>query len=135
MRGYLVKKRERYYAVIYEGTDPLTSKQRRSWSAAGISRREAERLLAELVQARNGRGPVFPSRRASARSSPSRGCRRVTRACGRARSPDTKGRSPDTSTRPSDMSRLTGYAPHTSTPYTSPVKPRYPCYALGARRR
>jgi integrase len=62
MRGYLVKKGERYYAVIYEGTDPLTGKQRRSWTAAGASRREAERLLAELVQARNERGPVFPSR-------------------------------------------------------------------------
>ena len=29
---------------------------------AGKNRREAERLLAELVQARNGRGPVFPGR-------------------------------------------------------------------------
>ena len=59
MRGYLVKKGGRYYAVVYEGTDPLTRKQRRSWTPAGKSRREAERLLGELVQARNGRGPVF----------------------------------------------------------------------------
>jgi integrase len=62
MRGYLVKKGNRYYAVVYEGTDPLTRKERRSWTAAGRSRREAERVLAELVQARNGRCPVFPER-------------------------------------------------------------------------
>jgi hypothetical protein len=58
MRGYLVKKGCRYYAVVYEGTDPLTRKQRRSWTPAGKNRRDAERLLAELVQAHNGRGPV-----------------------------------------------------------------------------
>jgi integrase len=62
MRGYLVKKGARYYAVVYEGTDPLTRKERRTWRAAGTSRREAERLLAELVQARNSRCPVFPGR-------------------------------------------------------------------------
>jgi integrase len=62
MRGYLVKTDDRYYAVVYEGTDPLTRKERRSWTAAGTNRREAERLLAELVQARNGRTPVFPGR-------------------------------------------------------------------------
>ena len=61
MRGYLVKKGGRYYAVVYEGTDPLTRKERRSWTRAGKNRREAERLLAELVQARNGRDPVFPA--------------------------------------------------------------------------
>lgn len=42
--------------------NPLTCKERRSWTAAGKNRREAERLLAEPVQARNGRGPVFPGR-------------------------------------------------------------------------
>ena len=62
MRGYLVKKGARYYAVVYEGTDPLTRKERRTWRAAGTSRREAERFLAELVQARNSRCPVFPGR-------------------------------------------------------------------------
>ena len=62
MKGYLVKKGDRYYAVIYEGTDPLTRKERRSWTAAGTSRREAERVLGELVQARNGRCPIFPGR-------------------------------------------------------------------------
>ncbi len=62
MRGYLVKKNKRYYAAVYEGTDPLTRRERRTWRAAGSSRREAERFLAELAQARNGRGPVFPGR-------------------------------------------------------------------------
>jgi hypothetical protein len=62
MRGYLVKKGSRYYAVVYEGTDRLTRKQRRNWTPAGKNRREAERLLAELLRARNGRGPVFLGR-------------------------------------------------------------------------
>ena len=62
MRGYLVKKSNRFYAVVYEGTDPLTRRERRTWRAAGANRRQAERFLAELVQARNGRGPVFPGR-------------------------------------------------------------------------
>lgn len=62
MRGDLVKKGVRYYAVVYEGTDPVTREERRTWRAVGCNRREAERLLAELVQARNGRGAVFPGR-------------------------------------------------------------------------
>jgi hypothetical protein len=62
MRGYLVKKGVHYYAVVYEGTDPLTREERRTWRAAGTSRREAERFLAELVQARNTRCAVFPAR-------------------------------------------------------------------------
>ena len=44
MRGYLVKKNKRYYAVVYEGTDPLTRRERRTWRAAGTSRREADRF-------------------------------------------------------------------------------------------
>ena len=59
MRGYLVKRDGRYYAVVYEGVDPLTHKERRTWRPAGTSRRDAERVLGELVQLRNTRGPVF----------------------------------------------------------------------------
>ena len=33
MRGYLVKKGDRFYAVVYEGTDPLTREERRCWTA------------------------------------------------------------------------------------------------------
>lgn len=35
MRGYVVKKGNQYYAVIYEGIDPTTGKERRRWHPAG----------------------------------------------------------------------------------------------------
>lgn len=50
MRGHIVKRRSRYYAVIYEGTDPGSGKGRHRWYPAGESRREAERVLADLVK-------------------------------------------------------------------------------------
>ena len=50
MRGHIAKKGNRYYAVIYEGVDPGTGKSRHRWHAAGPTRRDAERLLAELVK-------------------------------------------------------------------------------------
>jgi hypothetical protein len=37
MKGYVAKKGSNWYAVIYEGTDPVTGKERRSWHPpAGI---------------------------------------------------------------------------------------------------
>jgi hypothetical protein len=36
MKGYVAKKGSSWYAVIYEGTDPVTGKERRSWHPAGI---------------------------------------------------------------------------------------------------
>jgi hypothetical protein len=53
MEGYVARKGDRWYAVIYEGLDPVTSKERRSWHAAGTSRDDAERLARELAAARN----------------------------------------------------------------------------------
>ncbi len=50
MRGHIAKKGNRYYAVIYEGIDPATGKGRHRWHAAGSTRKEAERLLADLVK-------------------------------------------------------------------------------------
>jgi integrase len=50
VRGHIAKKGDRYYAVIYEGTDPSTQRQRHRWHAAGPRRRDAEKLLAELVK-------------------------------------------------------------------------------------
>ena len=44
MQGYVARKGDRYYAVIYEGIDPLTGRERRRWHPAGTdqgSRREA----------------------------------------------------------------------------------------------
>ena len=49
MNGYVAKRRGRYYAVIYEGRDPVTGKERRSWHPAGTDRAEAERLAAKLA--------------------------------------------------------------------------------------
>jgi integrase len=50
MRGHIAKKGNRYYAVIYEGVDPATGKGRHRWHAAGTTRKEAERVLADLVK-------------------------------------------------------------------------------------
>jgi integrase len=46
--GYLVERNGRLYAVVYDGTDPLTGRERRSWRAAGSERAEAESMLARL---------------------------------------------------------------------------------------
>lgn len=53
MRGYTAKKGNRYYAVIYEGVDPATGKERRRWHAAGSRKSEAERLVTELMKRKN----------------------------------------------------------------------------------
>lgn len=50
VRGHIVKRGDRYYAVIYEGTDPVTGKRRHRWHTAGETRKAAERLLADLVK-------------------------------------------------------------------------------------
>jgi integrase len=55
MKGYVTTKRGRYYAVIYEGLDPVTGRERRTWHPAGIDRAEAERLAAHLANECNGR--------------------------------------------------------------------------------
>ena len=41
MKGHVARERDRYYAVIYEGLDPVTGKERRSWHPAGTDRAEA----------------------------------------------------------------------------------------------
>ncbi len=55
MKGYVTKKGDRWYAVIYEGLDPVTGKERRTWHPAGTNRRDAERLAARLAAKFNGR--------------------------------------------------------------------------------
>ncbi len=50
MRGYTAKKGNRYYAVIYEGVDPATGKERRRWYSAGPRKADAERMVTELVK-------------------------------------------------------------------------------------
>jgi integrase len=55
MKGYVAKKGSRWYAVIYEGTDPVTGRERRSWHPAGTQRVDAERLAARLASDLDGR--------------------------------------------------------------------------------
>jgi integrase len=54
MKGYVVRRRNRYYAVIYEGLDPVTGRDRRSWHPAGTDRADAERLAARLAAEHTG---------------------------------------------------------------------------------
>lgn len=51
MRGYVVQKGSRFYAVIYEGVDPLTGRERRRWYPAGESRPGAVDLATRLAAA------------------------------------------------------------------------------------
>lgn len=55
MKGYVKQRGDRYYAVIYEGRDPVTGKERRRWHPAGTDRAEAERLAAKLAAAEERR--------------------------------------------------------------------------------
>lgn len=55
MKGYVRQRRGRFYAVVYEGRDPVTGKERRSWHPAGTDRAEAERLAAKLAAEETGR--------------------------------------------------------------------------------
>ncbi|MCZ7537148.1 MAG: site-specific integrase [Acidimicrobiia bacterium] len=51
MKGHIKKRGDRYYAVIYEGLDPVTGKELRSWHPAGTDRAEAERFAEKLAAA------------------------------------------------------------------------------------
>ena len=50
MRGHVARKGNRYYAVVYEGFDPTTGQERHRWHAAGVTRKDAEKLLGDLVK-------------------------------------------------------------------------------------
>ena len=50
MRGHIAKKGNSYYAVIYEGINPATGKPRHRWHRAGATKKEAERVLTDLVK-------------------------------------------------------------------------------------
>ncbi len=55
VRGYVARRGDRWYAIVYEGLDPVTGKERRRWHPAGTSREDAERLAASLAAELNGR--------------------------------------------------------------------------------
>lgn len=52
MKGYVVRKGNQHYAVIYEGLDPVTGRERRRWYPAGPDRAGAEALALELASER-----------------------------------------------------------------------------------
>jgi integrase len=55
MKGYVARKGDRWYAVVYEGLDPVTGKERRGLYPAGTTREEAEQLATRLAAELNGR--------------------------------------------------------------------------------
>ena len=55
MKGYVAQKGKRWYAVVYEGLDPVTGRERRRWHPAGVERADAERLAAHLAEDLEGR--------------------------------------------------------------------------------
>ena len=56
MKGYTARKGDRWYAVIYDGLDPVTGKEVRRWHPAGTARVGAEELARRLAKELNGRG-------------------------------------------------------------------------------
>ncbi len=61
MNGYIAQRRGRFYAVIYEGLDPVTGKERRTWHPAGTDRAAAERLASRLAAEEQGRADAVRS--------------------------------------------------------------------------
>jgi hypothetical protein len=49
MNGYVAQRRGRFYAVIYEGRDPITGREMRRWHPAGTDRAKAEGLARRLA--------------------------------------------------------------------------------------
>ena len=56
VKGYVVRKGARWYAVIYEGVDPLTGRERRRWHTAGTDRAEAQQLATRLATSASATG-------------------------------------------------------------------------------
>ena len=61
-RPHRAKKNNNYYVIIEEGIDGSTGLRRRTSHAAGVSRRAAEHLLAELLEQKRTDTYVEPSR-------------------------------------------------------------------------
>jgi integrase len=61
VNGYVAKRRGRFYAVIYEGLDPITGRERRRWHPAGTDRAAAHRLAARLAAEEQGRADAVRS--------------------------------------------------------------------------
>jgi integrase len=61
MKGHVRQRGDRFYAVIYEGLDPVTGKEIRRWHPAGTDRAAAERLAAKLAKVEEGRSDATRS--------------------------------------------------------------------------
>jgi hypothetical protein len=61
VKGYVTQRRGRFYAVIYEGRDPVTGKEIRRWHPAGTDRAAAERLAAKLAAKETNRADAVRS--------------------------------------------------------------------------
>ena len=118
MKGYVARKGDRWYAVIYEGIDPVTGREQRSWHAAGTDRADAERLAARLA-AEPTAVTARPVRSPSAPTSPAAGCP-ASRSCSRpARTPAIAATWNATSFLPWDASRCGASGRTTSRPSTA----------------
>ena len=62
MNGWIERRRGAYYAVIDFGVDPLTGKRERQWQKAGTTKREAQRVLNELLDAHETNTYLEPDR-------------------------------------------------------------------------
>ncbi|MGQ0826013.1 MAG: tyrosine-type recombinase/integrase [Actinomycetota bacterium] len=51
--GYVVERAGHFYAVCYDGVDPITGRERRRWHAAGTARSDAEAVAAILTSERS----------------------------------------------------------------------------------
>jgi hypothetical protein len=61
----VAKRRNRFYAVIYEGIDPINGRERRRWHPAGIDRDEAQRIARQLSAQHAEGEPALVERRHS----------------------------------------------------------------------
>ena len=68
MNGYVAQRRGRFYAVIYEGRDPVTGKELRRWHPAGTDRAAAELLARKLAAKEQSR--IGPTRSSTLRRLP-----------------------------------------------------------------
>lgn len=62
MRGYVVKKGNNWYAVVYDGINPATGKERRRWVAAGPKKGDADKIVNDMVKRRDGGEAVVGER-------------------------------------------------------------------------
>jgi integrase len=55
---YIVRRKERFYVVAYDGLDPLTGKERRRWHPVGHDRQDAELAAARIDRDNAGTAPA-----------------------------------------------------------------------------